>query len=116
MQKFLKALKAKARRPPKRTYILLLATMTIIVGAGGLFYSHSELKERSQKGVLAEDQQFPTTPEVAYKNLDLKIAAKAHFEGNPVKKIEGLEVSNNISVSVISFRVPADNLTEYALM
>ncbi len=95
---------------------LIFALLLLFVGAGLFFYFHSFHKEWPRKGILAEDQLFPASPETAYKNLDLKIAAKYRFTSDSIKKVQSLGVENGSGIFIVSFKVPADNLTEYGLM
>ncbi|HSX17765.1 MAG TPA: alpha/beta fold hydrolase [Candidatus Saccharimonadales bacterium] len=116
MKSFIKGIVLDIRRRPALFYILASLLVTVLLGAGWLYYSHSFKKELPQKGFLAEDQLFPGSPGSAYKNLDLRIVARANYEGGQIKKIKDLGIINNVAESVISFHVAADNLDEYALM
>lgn len=104
------------RRRSKLFYGLLFVGFIVILSISWLFYAHSYKKTAPQKGILAEDQQFPISPEGAYKNLDLKIASKYHFPGQSLELYQTLGRTDKVNVSVVRFRVIPDNLTEYALM
>lgn len=106
----------KIKKRPARYYFFFLLLLSAFALAGTLFYGHFWHPSQPQKGGLADDQQFPTTPEIAHKNLDLKIAAKAQYSGSQIKKIRDLGLHNNVRVYVIAFKVKADELTEFGLM
>lgn len=109
-------LKFKIRKRPVKYYLVCLLFLGVLSGAGEIYYHHVRNHLQQYKGVLAEDEQFALKPNDAYKNLDLKIAAKYLFDSSPVQKIRDLGTTNGANISVISFKVPADSLTEYGLM
>lgn len=107
---------ARVKSRPLRFYFFLVVILATILFATTLFYSHFWYSAQSQKGGLAEDQLFPATQQVAYKNLDLKIAAQAKYGGSQIKKIRDLGIENNVRISVVTFNVSPDGLTEFGLM
>jgi dipeptidyl aminopeptidase/acylaminoacyl peptidase len=110
------SLKFKFKKRPARFYLLAILLLLILAGTATFYLYRGYHAQQVSKGVLADDEQFPLQSQDAYKNLDLKIAAKYHYDGGQIQKIRELGTANGVSISVISFKVPADNLTEYGLM
>ena len=52
----------------------------------------------------------------AYNSLDLSVASKARYSNKPISFIKDIGIQNNVKHELISFEVPKDNLSEYALM
>src|SRR5581483_987104 len=116
IKKIAESVWTKLVKRPRKFYTLSFALVVSFIVISTLFYINSYKEVRAKKGILAEDQLFPASDEEAYRNLDLRIAAKAHFDSVPLRKINDLGISNGTDSSVISFQVPPDHLTEYGLM
>lgn len=116
MRNIIKSLISHAKKKSRRYYALFLPAVIILLVAGWLYYHNAFQETAPQTGSLAEDQQFPTTPQTAYRSLDLQIAGQYRFDSDTIKKVKDLGVENGVAKSVVSFKVPTDNLTEYALM
>ncbi len=104
------------KNKPTRFYLFLIILLVALMFSAVLFYGHFWHPTQPQKGGLADDQQFPATNQVAYKNLDLKIAAQAKYSGSKITKIRDLGVDNNVRIYVVAFKVEPDELTEFGLM
>jgi len=61
-----------------------------------------------------EPNHLPSTP--AYNNLDLSIARKAVYTNQPIHKIKDLGFNQGVHHELVSFNVPKDGLSEFALM
>ncbi len=112
-----KSFRGQLRFKESRRRLLLPLIFIAFLGLlGWVFYSHSFESGLAKKGSLAEDQQFPTAPETAHRNLDLKIASEAHYDSQPLENVKSFGSNGGVKFSSVRFKVSVDSLTEYGFM
>lgn len=93
----------KTRFSKKRAY-LYGALVTGLVAAGWWLLA-----------IFYEPTHLPPSA-FYYKNLDLSVAAKAHYSNKAITLVKDFGVTDNVRKELISFDVPKDGLSEYGLM
>lgn len=103
----------KSRRPkPRSAVILAAAAVYVVLFAAAFIYLSGVV--HTETGELVPGESFESSN--ISRSLDLRAAAKNVYPSEPLGVVQDLGAVTGASEKIISFKVPADGLTEYGLM
>jgi pimeloyl-ACP methyl ester carboxylesterase len=104
---------ARSRQLLLHRYTLIGLILVPLIG-GVLLLLYFTIPPTILSGQLSENDTFPG--ELVQDSLDIALAAKADYPSAPLKVEKDLGVTGSIRTQLVSFSVPTDGLSEFALL
>ncbi|MBX4197171.1 alpha/beta fold hydrolase [Candidatus Saccharibacteria bacterium] len=106
--------RAKAKSRAKLSWLLACAGLAVCVLAVGFMVRATTQSIAKEHGQLDEAQT--SSGEILHASLDLRLAKKASYPSSTITLVKNLDSGDGLKRQIISFKVPDDKLTEYALL